>query len=81
MTIQIKGLGGAIVYLGIGFLVYMLIYAPDVFIWSDPWVYIISALWPFALAWEFFVIILWLILIAFAIGIVYIVYDYFRNVL
>lgn len=81
MNIQIKGIAGAIIYLGIGLLVYMLIYAPDVIVWSNPWVYIISALWPFALAWEFFIIILWLILFVFAAGIVYIVYDYFRNVL
>jgi len=79
MNIQIKGLGGTIVYLAIGFLVYMLIYAPDVFVWGDPWIYIIAALWPFALAWEFFVIILWLLLFIVCAGVVYIVYDYFRG--
>lgn len=78
MNIQIKFIS-AIIYLGIGFLVYMLIYAPDVFVWSDPWIYIIAALWPFALAWEFLVIIFWIILVIVAIGLVCFLYDYFRN--
>lgn len=79
MSIQIKGLGGAIVYLGIGFLVYMLIYAPDVFTWNDPWVYIIAALWPFALAWEFLVIIFWIALAVCAVIAVCAIYDHVRN--
>lgn len=78
MNIQIRGFGGAIIYLGIGFLVYMLIYVPDVFTWGDPWLYIIAALWPFALAWEFFVIIFYIILVIAAIGLVCIMYDCFR---
>jgi len=79
VNIQIKGLGSVIIYMAIGFLVYMLLYAPDVFAWSDPWIYIIAALWPFALIWEFLVIIFW---IALAVGVVILIcylYDYFRN--
>lgn len=78
MNIQIKFIS-AIIYLGIGFLVYMLIYAPDVFVWSDPWIYIIAALWPFALMWEFLVIIFYIILVIVAIGLVCFSYDYFRG--
>lgn len=79
MGIQIKGLGGAIVYLGIGFLVYMLIYAPNVFTWNDPWLYIIAALWPFALAWEFLVIIFWIALAVCAVIAVCVLYDHVRK--
>ena len=78
MNIQIKFIS-AIIYLGIGFLVYMLIYAPDVFVWSDPWIYIIAALWPFALAWEFLVIIFWIALAVGAVVLVCILYDHFRG--
>lgn len=60
---KIASLSGTIVYLGIGLLVYVLLYTPIVFTWSDPWLYIIIALWPFALIWNFFVIIFWLALI------------------
>jgi len=79
MSIRIKGLGGAIVYLGIGLLVYMLIYAPDVFTWSDPWLYIIAAIWPFMLAWEFIVIIFWIALAVCAVIAVCAIYDHVRS--
>lgn len=79
MSIEIKGFGGLVVYLGIGFLVYMLIYVPDVFTWGDPWLYIVAALWPFALAWEFLVIIFWIAVAIAAICFVCYVYDRCRS--
>ena len=42
-------IGGLVIYLAIGLLVYLLAYGqPD---WSDAWVYVITALWPFLLLW------------------------------
>lgn len=77
MTINIRGLAGGTVYLGVGLLIYMLLYAPEVFNWASPWVYIVTALWPFALLWEFFVIVIWIMVIALVICFVIMLIDHF----
>lgn len=56
MTINFRGITGLVVYLAIGLLVYTLIYAPVPFDWTNHWVYIVSALWPFALLYELIVL-------------------------
>lgn len=42
-------IGGTVVYLAVGLLVYLLGYGPVD--WSDGWVYVIAALWPFVVIW------------------------------
>lgn len=41
--------GGTVIYLALGLLVYLLGYGPVD--WSDGWVYVIVALWPFVVIW------------------------------
>ena len=60
---------GSPVYLGIGVL-YHLITSDIPFAWSDPWLYITMALWPFMLLG-------WFILIAFAIFVIWVICLWF----
>jgi hypothetical protein len=39
----------ALIYFGVGLLVYLLAYGPVD--WADAWVYVIASLWPFVLLW------------------------------
>nr|BDD44192.1 hypothetical protein 22 [Balneolaceae bacterium] len=49
MIIKVNDWFGIILYFAAGMLVYLLAYGqPD---WSDAWVYVIAALWPFVLLW------------------------------
>lgn len=58
------------IYLAVGLLVYLLLYAPpDGVDWTNPWVYIVTLAWPFALAYEFIVIVLIVALAAVLIGV------------
>jgi len=75
MTINIKGFAATAVYFGIGLLVYLLLYAPDVFVWSNPWVYIVTVLWPFALLWEFLYILMWIVIIVIVVAGAMIIFD------
>lgn len=45
----------SIVYLMIGLAVYLIFYAPEPFSWANPWLYVVTVLWPLALAWKFLV--------------------------
>lgn len=52
MKNSIECLISLVFYLAIGLAVYMLMYAPAVFSWTNPWLFVVIVLWPFALAWE-----------------------------
>lgn len=69
MTIQIKGITAAAMYFALGLLSYMMIGDFAVFAWTDPWLYVYMAFWPFIWGWYFF---LWVaaIIIIVLIGIV-----------
>ncbi len=53
-----KGILGTFMYLAFGLMVYVVLFEPDTgFSWANPWVYIVSAFWPFALIYKFTVAI------------------------
>ena len=67
-----KGILGTFMYLAFGLMVYVVLFEPDTgFSWANPWVYIVSAFWPFALIYKFTVAIVLLVVIAIVIVALY----------
>ena len=75
MIINIQNLVGLAVYLGIGLLVYLLLYAPAVFSWANPWVYVVALLWPLALAWEIIWVVIWIFIIVVVAAIIIVAFQ------
>jgi len=74
MKIEVKFISGA-VYLGIGILVYLILGAWSVFTWSDPWLYVYMALWPFIIMWNLFIWLMAIILIGLVIYGIFRLFD------
>ena len=54
-----KKLSGLVAYLGFGILVYALSYGSQLD-WSDAWIYLFMAFWPYILIWWF---VKWVVII------------------
>ena len=76
-----KGILGTLMYLAFGLMVYVVLFQPESgFSWANPWTYIVAVFWPFALIYEFFIILFWGVLIALAaIGIYHLLTDLGRR--
>ena len=70
---------GTVIYLTIGLFFYTVWYAPEVFTWNDPWIFIIMVLWPIAVMWELAWILLYILLAVAAGGLIWIAYDRIRS--
>ena len=79
MNIHMAALFSTMTYLAIGLFIYMVGYSPETFSWNDPWIYIISVLWPFALMWELTVIVFYFAVIATIIGLMYLGYEWIKE--
>lgn len=76
MSIKISGLAGTAVYLGLGLLVYLWLGVYMEFSWTDPWVYVYMALWPFVL---FFKALFWVIIIVVAIMVIFFAFKMYED--
>jgi hypothetical protein len=79
MKINLGTFTGTLIYLAVGLFFYTVLYAPEVFTWYDPWVYIIAILWPFAVMWELAWIILYILLAIVAGGLIYFGYEWIKE--
>ena len=76
MTINVKGFIFSAMWFALGLISYLLIGDYSVFLWSDPWVYIYMAFWPFIWIWFF---IVWAVIITVVIGILFFLWAYWDD--
>ena len=73
MTIHIKGFVVSAMYFMLGLISYLLIGDYSVFLWSDPWVYVYMAFWPFIWIWFF---VVWVVIIVVVFGILFLAWTW-----